>query len=241
MNTNTNYRTFLLSTLATVTLLFCVTFLNANQSETTKIFDVTGFDKLSLGSAFNIIVTKGNFAVKAAGRQEDINDLEAVVAGGKLKIRYKDQKDSWWNNKRKRVDITISMPTIKELNFSGASRSKVSGFDNLGNVGLDISGASSSDINIKADKITLNISGASTVNLIGNGQTIQGDISGATSFKAFDYPVKDVDLEVSGASTAKVNASSSIKIEASGASSVRYKGTASVRSNTSGASSVKSE
>ena len=94
---------------------------------------------------------------------------------------------------------------------------------------------------MKADKINVNISGASTVNLSGNGQTLQGDISGATSFRAYDYAVKDVDLEVSGASTAKINASGSIKVEANGASSVRYKGTATIRSNTSGASSIKSD
>lgn len=241
MKTKITYRQFLVSVLTFNVLLFFATLVNANGSDATKTFDVSGFDKLSLGSAFKITVTKGSFSVKVAGRQEDIDELEANVSGGKLKIKFKNQKMNNWNNNRKRVDVTISMPNLKGLDFSGATTSKVSGFDDLSTLDLEISGASSSEISVKADKINVNISGASTVNLSGSGQTLQGDISGATSFRAYDYAVKDVDLEVSGASTAKINASGSIKVEANGASSVRYKGTATIRSNTSGASSIKSD
>jgi hypothetical protein len=204
-----------------------------------KTFKVSGFDKLELGSAFNIVVTKGEFSVKVSGRQEDVDELEANVSGGKLRITYKNK--SWSRNNHKSIDIEISMPTLRGLDLSGASRSKISGFDNLSALDLTISGASTSEINVVAQKISLNFSGASTITLIGSGGRIEGELSGATTFRGYDFKAKEAHLEVSGASNAKVMATERLEIEASGASSVRYRGTASVKANTSGASSIRSE
>lgn len=209
------------------------------DDRTTRTFSLTGFDRLSLGSAFEITVTKGNYAVKAEGRKEDLNDLEADVSGGKLRIRYKDSFN--WNRNRKRVSVTISMPTLKALDFSGATTSRVSGFNDLGTLDLDISGASKSDIQVKAERIVMDVSGASTITLTGSANRLEGGVSGATSLRAVDFPVKEAFLNASGASNVRVSVNGKLEVEASGASSVRYRGTASVRSNTSGASSVRSE
>ncbi len=240
MKSNPNSRQFFLFSLSFIVSLFFVTLAMAGQDQNTKTFNLHGFDRLDLGSAFSIVVTKGDFSVKASGKKEDIEELEANVSGNKLKIRFKDTK-GWWGKNRKRIDIVISMPTLRGLDLSGASTSKISGFENLSDLDLDISGASNSTIDLKANNIKLDISGASTVILVGSGTSISGEISGATSFRAYDYVVKQVNLDVSGASTAKIYATERINVEASGASSIRYKGTASVRSNTSGASSIKGD
>jgi len=215
---------------------------NSNRQDddrSSRTFDLKGFDRLSLGSAFTITVTKGNHAVKVEGRKQDIEELKADVVGGKLRIGYKNHNG--WNKNRKRVTVTIAMPTLKALDLSGASTSKVTGFDDLGTLDLDISGASKSDIQVKAQKIVMDMSGASTITLTGTADRLEGEVSGATSFRAYDFPVKEAFLDVSGASNIKVSVSGKLEVEASGASSVRYRGSASVRSNTSGASSVKRE
>ncbi|WP_051397821.1 head GIN domain-containing protein [Runella limosa] len=210
-----------------------------DDSRISRTYDLKGFDRLSLGSAFEISVTKGNYSVKVEGRKQDIDDLEAGVSAGKLRIRYKDSLG--WGRNRKRVTVTVSMPTLKGLDLSGATTSRVSGFNDLGTLDLDISGASKSDIQVKAQKIIMDASGASSITLTGNANRIEGEVSGATSIRAYDFPVKEAFLDVSGASNVRVSVNGKMEVEASGASSVRYRGTASVRSNTSGASSVKSE
>ena len=210
-----------------------------DDSRISRTYDLKGFDRLSLGSAFEISVTKGDYSVKVEGRKQDIDDLEAGVSAGKLRIRYKDSLG--WGRNRKRVTVTVSMPTLKGLDLSGATTSRVSGFNDLGTLDLDISGASKSDIQVKAQKIIMDASGASSITLTGNANRIEGEVSGATSIRAYDFPVKEAFLDVSGASNVRVSVNGKMEVEASGASSVRYRGTASVRSNTSGASSVKSE
>lgn len=240
MKTQFTYRRFIFTTLSLVLSLLAIT-ISVAQNETIRTLDLKNFDKVSLGSAFNINITKGDFSVKIAGRAEDLDALEASVSGGKLKIQFKQTKGNWWNKERKRIDVTVSMPTVRGLTLSGASRSKVSGFTNLDVLDLEISGASTADIELRANSTKLNLSGASSVVLSGSGERIDGIVSGATSLRAYDFLARDIDLELSGASNARVNATGSLVIEASGASSVKYKGAPSVRSNSSGASSVKSE
>lgn len=208
----------------------------ALQEENTRTFSLNGFDKLDLGSAFIIHVRQGSqFSIKATGQKRDLDELDANVSGGTLKVRYNQN----WNRNRKRVTFEITMPTLRGIDFSGASTSDVRGFRNQGNMNIDISGASTATIELDAARINVDFSGASTVSLMGKAERMEGTISGATTLKAFDLATKQARLEVSGASGVRVNVSEKLDIDASGASSVRYRGGASVSSNTSGASSVR--
>ena len=208
-------------------------------TEDVKTFNVSSFDKVDMGSAFTINVLQGSqFSVKASGRSQDLDELEATVTGSTLKVRYKNTK--WgWNNNRKQVRIDVTMPQLRGMDFSGACTATVRGFRNQGNVNLEVSGASTATIDLDADQLAVDFSGASTVNLNGKATRMDGDVSGATTLKAYNLQTKQVSLEVSGASGASVSATEKVNVQASGASSVRYRGGASVSSNTSGASSVR--
>ena len=206
-----------------------------------RTFPVSNFDKLDLGSAFTIHVRQGgSFSVKASGRDKDIQELEATVSGGTLKVRYKD-KNWGWNN-RERITLDITMPALKAAELSGATTTDVRGFKNQGSIAFEVSGASKLDMDVDADKFTLDASGASTIVLIGSADRVVAEVSGASSLRAFDMSSKAVTISASGASSARVSATEALTAEASGASSVRYKGGATkVSSNSSGASSVRKE
>jgi hypothetical protein len=209
----------------------------AQQSKRT--FNVSGFDKLDMGSAFVITVTQaGNYRVEVEGREQDLKDLVVKVSNGRLDIGYPNNWGGWKN--RKEVYVNITMPKLVEVDFSGASKSKVSGFSSE-KMDISVSGASQATFDIDAKNLVLDCSGASGLTITGDGQSLSADISGASSINAYDFKVATANIDASGASGAKVNVSSKIIAEASGASNVRYKGGASsVVANTSGAGSVKS-
>jgi Putative auto-transporter adhesin, head GIN domain len=210
-------------------------------SQSRKAFNLKDFEGLEIGSAFNIEVTQGNFKIVVEGSEEDLNNIEATVIGGKLRIRHKDTKWSWTKN-RKNLNLMVSMPTIKSIDFSGATNSTVSGFSNLDVLDLDLSGASKSNINLTARKINFDVSGATSLTLNGKAQYMTGEVSGASHIKATNFEVSEANIDASGASNIKVYVTQNLKIEASGASSIRYRGRPrNLISNTSGASSVKSE
>lgn len=207
-------------------------------AQESRSFQVSGFTKLSMGSAFKVDVKQGDkFSVNTTGRSEDINDLEAKVTGGTLHLGY---KSNGWNNNRKVVIVTITMPALQGVDFSGASTATVSKFSGVTNMDIEVSGASKVNMDLSASKVSMDLSGASSLTLTGQSSVLNGEISGASSFKGRDFQAKEVNMEASGASSAAVVANNALRADASGASSIRYSGSVKdVHSSTSGASSVK--
>ncbi|WP_026994317.1 head GIN domain-containing protein [Flectobacillus major] len=233
-------QTYLRSALTLGAIILFSTFAVAQSK---KDFNLSGFNEIEMSSAFIVDISQGNsYKVSVeAEREEDLNDLEVKIKGKRLVASYKNNSGWSWGKNRKRVHFTITLPDLKALDFSGATRSKVWGFNDLEYLKVTYSGASHSELNLNADKIVFDISGASNVTLKGKGGIMKLEASGASKFNALEFSTKDADLDVSGATSVRVNAQKSLNVEASGASSVRYIGTPSVRSDVSGASSVKSE
>lgn len=203
-----------------------------------RYFKVKDFDKLDMGSAFIINVTQGNvYQVEIRGREQDVKEIVGKVNGSTLELTYPSNWGSYKN--RKEVYVTITMPKLSAVEFSGASKSTITGFSS-DKMSVSISGASVANFTINAKNLSLDCSGASSLKLVGTGQNLNADISGASNINTLDYKVTTANIDASGASDVKVFVSSKIVADASGASSVRYKGGASVKSSTSGAGSVKS-
>jgi hypothetical protein len=87
----------------------------------TKTFQVSNFDRLNIGSAFTINVTKAEgFSVKVSGESEKVADVTAEVRGGELVVAFRE------NNSRIRlgnstVRVEITMPSLRAVNFGGTS------------------------------------------------------------------------------------------------------------------------
>jgi hypothetical protein len=202
----------------------------------TREINLSNFDQLSMGSAYSIHVKQGNeFRITVTGELNDVDDLEVTVSrSGVLEIRYRNT----WRNRRDRMDIDIVMPDLVAVDFSGASVSTIRGFEDLPSVGLRLSGASKSFFVGLSDRLNLDLSGASELNLEGEGGLLTGTLSGASQLFAFSLPVNEADLNLSGASRARVWATSLLKVDASGASNVRYRGNPTVDQRLSGGSTL---
>jgi Putative auto-transporter adhesin, head GIN domain len=221
-------------------LIFVLAFIATSSfaQEHKRTFNVSDFDKLDIGSSFIITVTQGNsHKVDVRGREQDVKEVIAKVSNNTLDLHYPSNWSGWKN--RKEVYVTIIMPKLTGVEFSGATKSNVSGFSS-DKLTIDVSGASSATFNVNAQKLSLDCSGASGLKITGDGQTLNAEISGASNINAFDFKVANANIDASGASDVKVYVTSKIIAEASGASSIRYKGGAAITSNTSGAGSVKS-
>lgn len=201
--------------------------------EVHKDFVVTDFDRLEMGSGFRIRVDQANsFSVKVNGDRRNVNDLEVYKQGNTLVVEFEDERDRHHD-----TYIDITMPSLGAVNFSGASESKIRGFESE-EVAIYLSGASVCQVDATFGRVDVIISGGSEVLLFGDGAELVGELSGASSLKAFDYPVKAATLELSGASSGKVTATETLDVTAGGASSVLYRGEPLVVANTSGGSAV---
>lgn len=203
---------------------------------TSQTFNLRDFDQLEMGNAFDVRVRQsGQFSISVRGDRRDVQDLDVYVdRSGKLVMKYRN-----WRVRRYDMEVDITMPTLTEVDFSGATTSTIEGFTNGRTLDVELSGASKSVIDSDWDRINVDLSGASDLVLHGQGLTIAGELSGASRVDAFDYPVDNVDLDLSGASTARVLVGKTLRVNASGGSTLRYRGTPELRSNISGGSTVK--
>jgi len=206
--------------------------------ETRKEYALVDFDRLEMGSAFNIEVEQGNaFSVKVKGDRRNIDDLNVYKNGNTLVVEF-DDDDA---NRRHDTYIYITMPSLRGINFSGASVSKIRGFESDEDLDFYLSGASISQLDANYREVELVVAGASSLVMFGSGDQFHAEISGASTFKTFDYPVREAVIDISGASEGKVAVTEELRVTAGGASSVLYRGNPSVVSNTSGASTVQKD
>ena len=206
--------------------------------ENRKDYAIVDFDRLEIGSAFNIEVEQGNaFSVKVKGDRRNIDDLNVYKNGNTLVVEF-DDDDA---NRHHDTYISIIMPSLKGANFSGGSVSKILDFESEEDLDLFLSDASISQLDVNYRKIDAVVAGASNLVLFGSGDEFNAEISGASTFKAFDYPVREAMIDISGASEGKIAVTEELKVTAGGASSVLYRGNPSVVSNISGASTVQKD
>jgi len=179
--------------------------------------DVAGFNAIDVSNVFVVEVTsQSEFSVEVEADDNLLPLIKTEVQNGRLEISAEKKIKS-----KSPIKVRIGAPNIDKLNASGASRTTIS--------------------NIGGSAIDLDISGASKVTLSGTASQLTADMSGASSVDATELRCEKVSVDSSGASKARVNATSTLSVDASGASSISYVGTpATINKKTSGASSVNS-
>jgi hypothetical protein len=202
--------------------------------ETERQYAVVDFDRLEMGDALHIDVEQGNFFdVSVRGDRRNIEDLIVKKEGSTLIIRYRVNRE-----RRHDTFVTITMPELYAVNFSGASESRVYGFADADEFDVHLSGASVCQLDVESLQLNAVLSGASYLNLRGDGDVLEADLSGASALNAFAFPVATADLLFSGASDGKVTVTEKLEVVATGGSHLVYRGRPVVISDISGSSSV---
>ena len=221
----------------------------------TESFDFSDFTRVDVSSAFEVeIVQSGSYSVSITADDNLFDHIAVSKQGTTLKIYLKTAQ---YVATTKRAEIT--MPQLRSLDLSGATRGTVSGFSSTENLDIEVSGASSLDLadisasDVKFDasgasKVTgditagdtdFDISGASTAQLEGSANDIVVDASGASRVRLADFTVNNADVRLSGASTGTVNMAGRLDANLGGASKLSYIGEPTMGTiNTSGSSTL---
>ncbi len=206
---------------------------NGNIVKETR--EVSSFDGIKVGGAFNVYLTQSNTESLTIEADENLMAIiETEVRGNTLVISTRENIRG-----SEELNIFISFKDIDKLDISGACNLESEGMLNFSTLKFEASGASEIDLQLTADKLSCDYSGASDIEFSGKVKECYIEISGAAELKAFDLETDEMELRVSGAADAKVNASKYLKINASGAASVQYKGNPNIDQHTSGASSIR--
>lgn len=218
-----------------IVLLAC-NFMQGQAQTVQKNVSIGSFSKIQVSDAVNVVLKKGT-STKCLVEADatTIEQINVQTNNDKLIIKRKEGTKI----KESKITVYVTYVNIDEIIASGASNitSDVITSDKLL---ISFSGASKGKLEVGTEWTSLVCSGASNVDIKGKTQKLNLKCSGASSVNTLSLMAENVISDISGASSAKLNASKQLIIDASGASSVKYKtnGTLQVQKNISGASSV---
>jgi hypothetical protein len=222
---------------------------------TTRDFDFSNFSKLEIGSAFEFTITQSSdFSVSLSFPESLGNYLDVTQTGDTVRVALKPITFSTSRPKAK-----ITMPDITDLNLSGASTGKISGFNFTHDLNVEASGASNVNFDMQAGNTTFDVSGASRISgkldssdsnmkfsgasraqLFGSAGNLKLDASGASNLDLSQWPLQDADVVLSGASHSSVDLSGTLDVNLSGASTLEYTGSPQLGTvNVTGASTLR--
>lgn len=187
-----------------------------------RTFDLSGFKELDISSAMEVELTQSDqYQLRFEGDEELLKHLKVKLKGQELEIGT-TRKMNFGNHS---VKVYISAPEYRKIDLSGAcvlkSTNTLKGTSPLN---LDMSGASSLNLDVAVPAFQLEASGASNVVLRGTASKLDIDGSGAGEINAKELKADDVHIELSGVGSASVWAVNSLHVEVSGVASVVYKG-----------------
>jgi hypothetical protein len=219
-------------------------------------FDFSGYTRVRIERALSVDILRADSYSVSIG--DDFSRIRMEVIGDTLCIERRGM--DWIAPFHPRPHVVVTMPLLREITLGGACQCKVIGFqsnENLalklsgacqmemssvtaGNIKVEISGASNltGDISYSGEAL-FKVSGASRMVLQGSGNSSRLDISGAGQARFENLAIRNVDLKLSGASSAQLRVSDKIDFDLSGASRMEYTGSAIVgRMRINGASQV---
>lgn len=198
---------------------------NVKLSGVTKVStkDVSAFDKVDVSGAIDVIVNIGNKSEVVIEADSAIMPYVVTeVKDRELRIYNKDII-GFYNFKNNKILVTITTPSILELESSGACDVTINDLK-TDMFKVSLSGACDLIGSFECNVLDFESSGSSDSKLRGKVKNCNIELSGACDIKALDLEVDSLKIEGSGSSNVEITVQNSLDVELSGASELRYKG-----------------
>jgi hypothetical protein len=202
---------------------FGVSAQNVVHDPNAQVRKVDPFTKIRVSSAITLYLSQGTTQGVAVSSEDQsiTSKIKTEVKNGVLKIYVENGAWNGWNWSNKHLKAYVTFTSLEMLDASGASSVELTDPINVGDLSLDLSGASSMRGTIKGGSIKFDLSGASSSRVDFSAGSFELSESGASNFKgAVNSPETNFDL--SGASVVEVDGSTTnLEISASGASNFK--------------------
>jgi hypothetical protein len=187
------------------------------QTKSSKDLTVGEFTGIECSMPIEYTLTVGDAnAVKVEGPAETLEKINAVVKNDVLSfdIESKELND---------LVIHITAKDIKKIEVSGAAVLEGKNVIKVPSLDVTATGAPVVKLELDVANLSSEISGASSVTLTGKAGAHKSNVSGASSLKAGDLLTQTTEIDVSGASDARIDATETLKAEVSGAANLHNK------------------
>lgn len=199
--------------------------------------DLPAFHAVKISGGIDLLMSKGTDQAVAISVERGSN--EDVVTEVKDSVLYIHPRSGLKRfSSKTKMKAYVSYIILKKIDASGAVDVRFADIVQQERVAITLTGASSLKATINIPRLIINLSGASEVVLEGNTDDLKLVCSGASDFKSYNLNAKRSDVELSGASDARITVSDVLSANVSGASDLSFKGTPKTTLRSSGASSI---
>lgn len=209
-----------------------------SASSQTDWSSLTGFTRLDLKGGYHVILHPGATArIEVDATEEAKQHLRGYLSGEELHV---EMEDRWFKRFDDQITLHIYADELTAIDASGAVSVSHESVLKTESLDIDVSGAGKINLEVEVDRLDAEISGAGQYLMAGRAREAHFKTSGAGEVRAFDLVCEAVEVRISGAGSAQVHATQSLKTKISGAGSVVYDGNPSeIDQRTSGAGSVR--
>jgi len=196
--------------------------------------DIDEFDEIVLTMDAEIILTQGDEqSVMVDGKPNIIDEIERDVHHRRWTIEPDDCVRDVGN-----LVFFITIPHLRMLKISGPGEIYTDNTFLVGDMDLEISGSGEIDMGLEADDLDIKISGSGKILLEGIADEMDASISGSGDIRAFEFPVRDADINISGSGDAEVHVDEFLRIRITGSGDVYYRGQPALDISISGSGDV---
>ena len=184
--------------------------------ETTKSFDLSGFNGITINGSSDITITQGEgYSVSVKANEEVFDYLDYQVVDGSLLLKSKDSVQIV----AKTYKVYVTLPCLEKLLVNGAADAEIYNYKSDKDLDVLVNGAGDFEVSsIKVPSLTftvngagdidasdldvetLNVSvnGAGDVDLSGKATTANLSVSGAGDIDASELEVEHTNIRKSG-------------------------------------------
>ncbi|MEO1642477.1 MAG: head GIN domain-containing protein [Pseudomonadota bacterium] len=190
----------------------------------TKTYDVSGFTNLDVSAGLDVeFTTGGNYSVVAENRKGDFSDIEIYTSGDTLYVK-RPKRSGWGWGQRKRYQVTVSAPSLSNIEASSGSDVIGSGLTGS-SISIDVSsGADVAVSDIRGGTVRLETSSGSDLTASGTCDTVRADASSGSDIEAGQLVCANGSAEASSGSDITVHVTGKMTADVSSGADIMVRG-----------------
>lgn len=214
--------------------VFCLLGHAAFSQVTKKVLELPEFKSIYVNSNYTVYLKQTNkqeVSVEALTEIFSVSDIKVVDGVLMINIERKPEapnKSLWAKIDDIKLNPTmklyVTMKNIEELQVNGGGKIIAENSLATGNLKLAVNGNGTMDVDVKGDLISAEVTGSGSIALRGYATSLDALISGAGTINAFNCPMDNAKVKVSGSGIAELNVTNTIDALVAGSGLVKHKG-----------------
>ncbi len=212
-----------------ISLVFFTLTHQVSFASDTETRDLSSFSGISVAAGIEATLVQGDEnSIEITVSGIELDKITTDISRGVLKVSV-NNKNKWWKNlgigSRRDVDVVITYKSeLDYISSSSGSSVHAAHTINASNLELKTSSGANMELNLDVNDLEADLSSGSTMDLSGDATYSEIDLSSGSTYRGFNLKSKNVNVDGSSGSSAKVNVSHSLTADVSSGASVKYSG-----------------